>query len=133
MVVNDREAEVLLEPEYEIIDDKAFFASFMVYKSEWRGNHAPYLRDEVFGPHVAIIPFDTIEDAIRIYNDTEYGLALGVLTNDFRKARIMRDECDAGMIYWNGGSIAAFRSPIGSIRRWVRIAYRRWRTLVSEF
>ena len=66
-----------------------------------------YLKEEVFGPHVAIIPFDTIEDAIRIYNDTEYGLAVGILTNDFRKARIMRDECDAGMIYWNGGSIAA--------------------------
>ena len=106
-VMNDRDAEVLLEPKYEVINDRAFFSSFMVYKSEWRGIEAPYLRDEVFGPHVAIIPFDTIEDAIRIYNDTEYGLAVGVLTNDFRKARIMRDECDAGMIYWNGGSIAA--------------------------
>ena len=107
MVMVDRDAEVLLEPKYEVINDRAFFSSFMVYKSEWRGIEAPYLRDEVFGPHVAIIPFDTIEDAIRIYNDTEYGLAVGVLTNDFRKARIMRDECEAGMIYWNGGSIAA--------------------------
>ena len=66
-----------------------------------------FFKEWGFGPHVAIIPFDDIEDAIRIYNDTEYGLAVGVLTNDFRKARIMRDECDAGMIYWNGGSIAA--------------------------
>ena len=79
----------------------------MVYKREWTDCDAGFLRNEVFGPHVGIIPFDTIEDAIRIYNDTEYGLAVGVLTNDFRKARIMRDECDAGMIYWNGGSIAA--------------------------
>ena len=29
------------------------------------------------------------------------------MTNDYRLARICRDECDAGMIYWNGGSIAA--------------------------
>jgi aldehyde dehydrogenase (NAD+) len=77
----------------------------MVYKTEWRD--VEYLKNEVFGPHVAVIPFDTIEEAIRIYNDTEYGLAVGILTNDFRKARVMRDECDAGMIYWNGGSIAA--------------------------
>jgi hypothetical protein len=49
----------------------------------------------------------TVPPEINIYNDTDYGLALGVLTNDFRKARILRDECDAGMIYWNGGSIAA--------------------------
>jgi aldehyde dehydrogenase (NAD+) len=107
MVLSDPKAEVLLEPEYETVNDKAFYCTPTVYKSEWRGHEAPYLREEVFGPHVAIIPFDTIEDAIRIYNDTEYGLSVGVLTNDFRKARIMRDECDAGMIYWNGGSIAA--------------------------
>ena len=107
MVMVDRDAEVLLKPEYSDVNGRAFFSTPMIYKSEWRGVEAPYLRDEVFGPHVAIIPFDTLEDAIRIYNDTEYGLAVGVLTNDFRKARILRDECDAGMIYWNGGSIAA--------------------------
>ena len=82
-----------------------YYLSPTVYMSEWRD--AEYLKKEVFGPHVAIIPFDTIEDAIRIYNDTEYGLALGVVTENFKKARVMRDECDAGMIYWNGGSIAA--------------------------
>lgn len=106
MVSDDPDAEVILTPVYEG-GHNSYYSTPMVYKSEWRGNEAPYLREEVFGPHVAIIPFDTIEDAIRIYNDTEYGLAVGILTNDFRKARIMRDECDAGMIYWNGGSIAA--------------------------
>ena len=106
MVFDDPEAEVLLSPQYTG-EGKSYYSTPMVYKTEWRGHNAQYLRNEVFGPHVAIIPFDTIEDAIEIYNDTEYGLAVGVLTNDFRKARIMRDECDAGMIYWNGGSIAA--------------------------
>ena len=79
----------------------------MVYKVEWRGVDAPYLRNEVFGPHVALIPFDTVEDGVRIYNDTEYGLAVGILTNNYRTARYCRDNCEAGMIYWNGGSIAA--------------------------
>ena len=106
MVMDSKETEVLLSPAYTG-EPGTFYSTPMVYKTEWRGHEAPYLRSEVFGPHVAIIPFDTTEDAIRIYNDTEYGLAVGVLTNDFRKARIMRDECDAGMIYWNGGSIAA--------------------------
>tara|TARA_Y100000310_G_scaffold309104_1_gene352874 strand:- start:17 stop:817 length:801 start_codon:yes stop_codon:yes gene_type:complete len=109
MVIADEEAEVLTLPSYgtDSRTEEAFYSTPMVYKSEWRGKEAPYLRDEVFGPHVAIIPFDTLQDAINIYNDTDYGLAVGVLTNDFRKARILRDECDAGMIYWNGGSIAA--------------------------
>tara|TARA_Y100001938_G_scaffold44200_3_gene61333 strand:- start:6289 stop:7824 length:1536 start_codon:yes stop_codon:yes gene_type:complete len=104
MVLEDDLAEVLLKPNYTV-NGKSFYSTPMVYKSEWRD--VPYLKNEVFGPHVAIIPFDTLEDAINIYNDTDYGLAVGVLTNDFRKARILRDECDAGMIYWNGGSIAA--------------------------
>tara|TARA_Y100000593_G_scaffold49908_1_gene94054 strand:+ start:15321 stop:16850 length:1530 start_codon:yes stop_codon:yes gene_type:complete len=106
-VLRDGNVDVLLPPVYTGTSD-SYFSTPLVYKTEWRdADEAPYLRNEVFGPHVAIIPFDTIDDAIRIYNDTEYGLAVGVLTNDFRKARIMRDECDAGMIYWNGGSIAA--------------------------
>tara|TARA_R100000808_G_scaffold1950_1_gene8197 strand:- start:8582 stop:10117 length:1536 start_codon:yes stop_codon:yes gene_type:complete len=106
MVNDDSQAEVLLSPTYTG-EHGAYYSTPMVYKTEWRGHDAQYLRNEVFGPHVAIIPFDTMEDAIRIYNDTEYGLAVGILTNDFRKARVMRDECEAGMIYWNGGSIAA--------------------------
>ena len=98
--------EVLLSPIYSG-PKGTYYSTPMVYKREWTDCDLGFLRNEVFGPHVAPIPFDDIEDAIRIYNDTEYGLAVGVLTNDFRKARIMRDECDAGMIYWNGGSIAA--------------------------
>ena len=98
----DPETEVLVDPSYQ---KPGYFASPMVYKTEWRD--APYLKNEVFGPHVAIIPFDTIDDAIRIYNDTDYGLAVGVVTEDFKKARVCRDRCDYGMCYWNGGSIAA--------------------------
>ena len=77
----------------------------MVYQTEWRD--VPYLKNEVFGPHVALIPFDTTEEAISIYNDTDYGLAVGVVTEDFKKARLCRENCDYGMCYWNGGSIAA--------------------------
>jgi len=106
LVASDPKAEILLSPTYTG-EQGTYYSTPMVYKREWTDCDAGFLRNEVFGPHVGIVPFDTIEDAIHIYNDTEYGLAVGVLTNDFRKARIMRDECDAGMIYWNGGSIAA--------------------------
>jgi len=76
-----------------------------VYSCEWADK--PFLKQEVFGPHVALIPFDTLDDAIRIYNDTDYGLALGVVSNDFRKHRRIAQECTTGMLYINGGSIAA--------------------------
>jgi len=102
MVEEDPEAEVLLMGEHR---SPGYFMSPTVYKTEWRD--VPYLKEEVFGPHVAIIPFDTTEDAIRIYNDTDYGLAVGIVTEDFKKARICSDYCAYGMCYWNSGSIAA--------------------------
>jgi len=102
MVLNDPEAEVIVSPEYS---SPGYYVSPMVYKTKWRV--AKYLQEEVFGPHVAIIPFKTTEEAIDIYNDTEYGLAVGVITEDFKKARMCRDQMEYGMCYWNGGSIAA--------------------------
>ncbi|MAF24304.1 aldehyde dehydrogenase [bacterium] len=106
MVFEDPEVSVLFKGEpTDVLEDKGYFISPTIYTSEWRD--VPFLKEEVFGPHVAIIPVDDTEQAIEVYNDTEYGLALGVITEDFKKARLCRNECDAGMIYWNGGSIAA--------------------------
>jgi len=105
-VRDDPRCEVLLKGE-DLRGNgiKGYFLKPFVFKSEW--TDAAYLRQEVFGPHVALIPFDTVDDAIKIYNDTDYGLAVGIITNDFKIARKCRDECDYGMCYWNGGSIAA--------------------------
>tara|TARA_R110002020_G_scaffold173286_1_gene364129 strand:- start:24029 stop:24778 length:750 start_codon:yes stop_codon:yes gene_type:complete len=101
----DSETEVLVSPVRMLMEDNVYCLSPMVYKTEWRD--ASYLKKEVFGPHVALIPFDTVEEGVEIYNDTEFGLAVGILTNNYRIARYCRDNCDAGMIYHNGGSIAA--------------------------
>lgn len=86
-------------------NDHGYCLRPFVYTCEWADK--PFLKQEIFGPHVAIIPFNDIDDAIRIYNDTEYGLALGVITDDFRKHRKLAQECTTGMLYINGGSIAA--------------------------
>lgn len=105
----------------ERIDCPGYYMTPHVYKALWEGEweratRRKVLTEEVFGPHVALIPFRDVYDAVNIYNDTEYGLAVGVITNDFRKMRIMRDECSAGMIYLNGGSIAAeSHMPFGGI------------------
>ena len=103
LVFSNPSATVLMRG--ELLPIAGNFIPPTVYTTEW--NDEPYLKNEVFGPHVAIIPFDDIHDAVRIYNDTDYGLALGVCTEDFKKARYCRDNCDFGMCYWNGGSIAA--------------------------
>ena len=103
MVFNDKDVDVLLAG-VRIVEDGLFMTP-TVYKTEWKD--APYLKKEVFGPHVSIIPYDRVSEAINIYNDTDYGLALGVVTENFKVARRIRNECDFGLGYWNGGSIAA--------------------------
>jgi aldehyde dehydrogenase (NAD+) len=101
LVRNDNEAKVRLEG----AGGNGNFMHPFVYETEWRD--VPYLKQEVFGPNVALVPFDDVDDAIRIYNDTQYGLALGVITNNFKTHRRMQQECDTGMLYINGSSIGA--------------------------
>jgi aldehyde dehydrogenase (NAD+) len=74
---------------------KGYFLSPHVYQANWEDK--PYLKQEVFGPHVALIPFDSVEEAIYIHNDTDFGLAVGVVTDDFRKMRVLREDLRAGM------------------------------------
>src|SRR5262249_5997803 len=76
------------------------------------------IREEVFGPHLALIPFRTQEEAARIYNDTPYGLSLAVVTEDYRAMRYFRDECEYGMGYVNLPCIGAeVHLPFGGVKR----------------
>jgi aldehyde dehydrogenase (NAD+) len=118
MVREDKEAKVVLDKDGVdgYLSGPGNFLRPFIYTTEWRD--VPYLKQEVFGPHLALIPFDDVCHAIEIYNDTEYGLALGVITEDFRNMRWCRDNCRAGMIYLNGGSIAAeSHFPFGGLHK----------------
>lgn len=93
------------------------YLSPFVYRME----HQPgrrVLREEVFGPHVALIPFRDNEQAVRICNDTEYGLSLAVITEDYRAMRFFREECDYGMGYVNLPCIGAeVHLPFGGVKK----------------
>ncbi|HCN19478.1 MAG TPA: aldehyde dehydrogenase, partial [Planctomycetia bacterium] len=83
-----------------------YFLSPFVYRMT-HNTKSRVLREEVFGPHVAIIPVKDLEQAIEIHNDTDYGLVCSVITEDFRKAREVRERCDYGLGYWNLPTIGA--------------------------
>jgi aldehyde dehydrogenase (NAD+) len=87
----------------------------------YRMEHRPAvrsIREEVFGPHLALIPFRSNDDAVKIYNDTEYGLSLAVITEDFRAMRFFREECDYGMGYVNLPCIGAeVHLPFGGVKK----------------
>src|SRR5207247_1871381 len=78
-------AEVLLPGgrfEDEAHGDGCYLKPF-VYRMRHSDN-ARVLREEVFGPHLAIVPFKDLAQAATIYNATDYGLSLAVITEDFR-------------------------------------------------
>jgi aldehyde dehydrogenase (NAD+) len=112
-------AEVLLDGGRMTDPDhiSGFFMSPFVYRQRY-GAEVRTIREEVFGPHVALIPFEDDDEAIRIYNDTPYGLSMAVITDDYRRWRYYRDECDYGMGYVNLPCIGAeVHLPFGGVKR----------------
>ena len=110
-------AKVLLNASLACASGSGHFLSPFVYVSQSKPDLRT-LREEVFGPHVALIPFRTDEDAVRIYNDTEFGLSMAVITEDYRKMRFFRDECEYGMGYVNLPCIGAeVHLPFGGVKK----------------
>ncbi len=74
-------------------------------------------QEEVFGPVLAIIPFDTDEEAIEIANSTIYGLAAGVWTQSITRALTMSERLDAGTVWVNTYRAVSYMSPFGGFKR----------------
>ena len=73
-------------------------------------------KEEIFGPVLSIIPFETEEEAISITNDTSYGLGNYVQTLDMEKAKRVAKEFRSGGVYINGSS-AEPGTPFGGYRQ----------------
>jgi aldehyde dehydrogenase (NAD+) len=72
-------------------------------------------QEEVFGPVLAIMAFDTEDEAVAIANGTDYGLAAGLWTNDLSRAHRVANQLDAGYISVNHYSPSAFL-PFGGFK-----------------
>ena len=72
-------------------------------------------REEIFGPVLAIIPFDTEQEAIAIANDTPYGLAAYVQTGNAERAARLSRSLRAGAVHINGGAYE-YGSPFGGYK-----------------
>jgi aldehyde dehydrogenase (NAD+) len=74
-------------------------------------------QEEVFGPVLAIIPFDTEEEACSIANDSAYGLGAGVWTRDIARAFRMAERIKAGTVWVNTYRALSYSSPFGGYKR----------------
>jgi (Z)-2-((N-methylformamido)methylene)-5-hydroxybutyrolactone dehydrogenase len=74
-------------------------------------------REEVFGPVLAVIPFDTEDEAYAIANDTVYGLGAGVWTSDIGRSFRAAEAIQAGTVWVNTYRALSYTSPFGGFKR----------------
>ncbi|MEN0024543.1 MAG: NAD-dependent succinate-semialdehyde dehydrogenase, partial [Microbacterium sp.] len=75
------------------------------------------LREEIFGPVLAISTFATEEEAVRLANDTEYGLVSYVFTENLQRGQRMIDGLETGMMGLNVGVVSNAAAPFGGVKQ----------------
>jgi gamma-glutamyl-gamma-aminobutyraldehyde dehydrogenase len=79
-------------------------------------NSMTIARDEIFGPVLSIIPFDDEDDALRIANDTAYGLSAAVWTSDLSRAHRLSRALRAGTVWVNNFDQSDITAPFGGFK-----------------
>ncbi|WP_118184493.1 aldehyde dehydrogenase [Paraburkholderia phosphatilytica] len=80
-------------------------------------NRMRFMQDEIFGPVVGVVPFRDEAELIELANDTEYGLAAGIWTQNIDRAMRFARQVDAGTVWINTYRSAAYMSANGGMKR----------------
>jgi len=94
--------------------EKGFYVQPTIFSNV--KNDMTIAREEIFGPVISIIEYETVEQAIEIANDTPYGLAASVFAKDKTLGVEIAKQIDAGMVYVNGGSYN-IEAPFGGMKQ----------------
>lgn len=73
-------------------------------------------QEEIFGPVVTIMPFDTEEEVLMMANSTQYGLAATVWTSNLKKAHRVADQLHSGIVWLNSWLVRDLRTPFGGVK-----------------
>jgi aldehyde dehydrogenase (NAD+) len=94
--------------------DKGYFAKPTVFADV--NSDMTVAREEIFGPVLSIMPYDDEDDAVRIANDTPYGLSGYVTSSDLKKARSIAARLRTGMVHINNADLDSM-SPFGGYKQ----------------
>ncbi|GAV51748.1 hypothetical protein ZYGR_0AF02190 [Zygosaccharomyces rouxii] len=78
--------------------------------------HYKVAQEEIFGPVLSVGQFDDYEDAMRIANDSQYGLGASVFTQNIAKAHEFADEVESGMVWINSSNELDYHMPFGGVK-----------------
>lgn len=77
---------------------------------------ARIFQEEIFGPVVAISPFDSDEEALSLANGVKYGLAAYIWTSNLQRAHNFAHKVEAGMVWLNSHNVRDLRTPFGGVK-----------------
>lgn len=80
------------------------------------GKDSRCVREEIFGPVVTVLPFDTEEEVLHQVNDTHYGLSASIWTKDVKRATRFSAQIEAGMVWINTWFLRDLRTPFGGMK-----------------
>lgn len=79
-------------------------------------NEMRVCQEEIFGPVMAVIAFDSEDDVVRMANDVKYGLAAYIWTNDIKRAHRVAQAMESGMVWVNAQNVRDLRIPFGGMK-----------------
>ncbi|MGG6358384.1 aldehyde dehydrogenase [Peribacillus frigoritolerans] len=94
--------------------EKGFFIEPTIIAGVTRESRC--VREEIFGPVVTVMPFETEEEVLEHANDTHYGLGATIWTNDLRRAHRVASKIEAGIIWVNTWYLRDLRTPFGGMK-----------------
>lgn len=94
--------------------EKGWFVAPTIF--EGLGAECRTNQEEIFGPVVSLIPFDTEEQALQITNSTSYGLSTSVWTQNLSRAHRVAEKIDVGVVWINCWLLRDLRTPFGGTR-----------------
>jgi len=94
-------------------------AGAWVQPTIWTGlpESSAVVREEIFGPCCHIAPFDGEDEAVRLANDTDYGLAAAIWTTNLQRAHRVAARIEAGIVWVNSWYLRDLRTPFGGAKQ----------------
>ncbi|OQU95712.1 hypothetical protein CLAIMM_01888 [Cladophialophora immunda] len=102
-------------PHKNVGDGKGFFIEPTIFTGV--KDDMKIYREEVFGPFVVIASFKTEDEAVRMANDTTYGLGSALFTSNIERAHRVAARIEAGMVWINSSNDSDFRVPFGGVKQ----------------
>ena len=99
----------------ELTDKNGFYIQPTVFGGV--GPAMDIFQEEVFGPVAAVTPFDTLEEAVQLANNSEYGLGAAVFTSNVTMAHVVAERLESGMVWVNSSQDSDVRVPFGGVKQ----------------